>query len=180
GGRPRPRAASPRGRAPARARDSSGRAAARTATGTTRAPPRTRAEARPGSPRGGATRPGSGGAGSEAEVLQETLLLLAERRLDLEVLLEPAPVQLVPQELVELEQPGRVRERDGDPDRLALAGLEPHGVDRLGGHRVDRERAGRERDARAPRGDVERIRDADHARLEGERLAAGAVRDDGV
>ena len=66
------------------------------------------------------------------------------------------------------------------PHRLLLAGLEVHRLDGGGGDGVDARGARGERDARAALGHVERVGDAHDPRLQRQRLAAGAVRDDGV
>ena len=84
------------------------------------------------------------------------------------------------QQVVDLEDPGRVVELDLDPHRPLLAGLDPHLVDRRGGDRVDPLLARLERDPRAALRHVERVGDADHAGLERVGLAAAAVADDRV
>ena len=54
----------------------------------------------------------------EAEVRDDSLLLLAHPRVDLQIPLETAPFQLVAEKLIELEEPGGVGQLDGHADRL--------------------------------------------------------------
>jgi hypothetical protein len=97
-----------------------------------------------------------------------------------EMLLERRAAQPRGQQLVDLEDPRRVVHGDLDPHGPLLAGLDLDLVDRRCGQRVDVGPARLERHARAALGQVECVGHAQDPSLEGQRLAAAAVGDDGV
>src|SRR3954447_22193380 len=108
---------------------------------------------------------------------QSLLVLCRDLRDDLNVILEPRAAQLAGQQLVDLEDAGRVVHLDLDPDRALLALEDPDLVDRGRRERVDVRQLRLEGDARAAVLHVERVGDADDPGLERERRAAAAVAD---
>ena len=87
----------------------------------------------------------------------------------------PEPRSFALQQPVDLEEAGRVVHHDLDAHGLRLAVADHDLLDRRRRERVHRDLAALERDARAALRHVERVGDAEDARLERERLAVGAV-----
>ncbi len=98
----------------------------------------------------------------------------------LDVLLQPRAAQLGGQQLVDLEDAGRVVHGDLDRHGALLARLDLHPVDGGGRQRVDVRPAVLERHPRAALGEVERVGHAHDPGLDGDRVAAAAVADDRV
>ena len=75
----------------------------------------------------------------QSKVCEEPAFFLADRRLNFQIGLEPAAVELVPQELVELEEPCGILQLDRDPNRLLFTRVDRHTVYGCSGYLVDGE-----------------------------------------
>src|SRR5690606_9434100 len=94
--------------------------------------------------------------------------------------LQTAAGELLPEELIELEDSSGVGKVDTHQHGAVGAVLDVHRLDGGGGNRVNAHRAGRKGNSGAAFGHVQRVRHAHNAGFEGERPPAGAVGDDRV